>query len=298
MPRLDRETRDPRHIAVTSTAGTTVGVRAWFGAGDPCRFAAVPMRPFARALCSARGTVLQSVHKNGSRSRVGSLSPDNHGEPKRAQETRMSARAFVGGVAAVLLFSMQPAHAVVEIQWWHAMQTEVKRLLEKLAGDFNQSQRDYKIVPTSKGLYNETLSAAILALRTRQQPAIVQVVEVATATMMAAKGAVYPVFDLMRDQGEPFDPAAYLPVVTGYYADVSGNLLSLPFNVSTPILYYNKDQFRQAGLDPERVPATWPEVEEAGQKLRAAGVRCGFTTHWPSWIHIENFSAWHNLPVA
>jgi sn-glycerol 3-phosphate transport system substrate-binding protein len=68
--------------------------------------------------------------------------------------------------------------------------------------------------------------------------------------------------------------------------------------VSTPILYYNKDQFRQAGLDPDRAPKSWPEVEQAGQKLRAAGIRCGFTTHWPSWIHIENFSAWHNLPIA
>src|SRR4051794_1367693 len=211
----------------------------------------------------------------------------------------MSARACMGAAAALLLFSMSPARAgAIEIHWWHAMQTEVKRLLEKLAADFNESQPDYKIVPSSKGLYNETLSAAIVAMRSRQQPTIVQVAEVATATMMAAKGAVYPVFELMRDQGEPFDPKLYLPAVTGYYADVSGNLVSFPFNVSTPILYYNKDHFRRAGLDPEHAPTTWPEMEEAGRRLRNAGIRCGFTTHWPSWVHIENFSAWHNLPIA
>ena len=101
---------------------------------------------------------------------------------------------------------MGPAAAAVEIQWWHAMQNELKRLLDKLASDFNETQPEYKIVPANKGLYNETLSAAIVALRSRQQPAIVQVAEVATATMMAAKGAVYPVYELMRDQGEGVQP--------------------------------------------------------------------------------------------
>src|SRR2546421_169786 len=156
----------------------------------------------------------------------------------------MSARAFAAGMAVlvvVLLSSMGSAQAAVEIPWWHAMQSEIKRLLEKLVADFNDSQPDYKIVPTSKGLYGETLSASVLALRSRQQRAIVQVAEVATATMMAAKGAIYPVFELMRDQGETFDPVAYLPAVSGYYTDVTGNMMSFPFNISTPILYYNKD---------------------------------------------------------
>jgi sn-glycerol 3-phosphate transport system substrate-binding protein len=210
----------------------------------------------------------------------------------------MSARGFASAAVLLLLSSMVPARAAVEIHWWHAMQGELARLLEKLVADFNESQTDYKVVPTGKGLYNETLAAAIMALRNRQQPAIVQVAEVATATMMAAKGAVYPVFELMRDQGEAFDPTAYIPAVTGYYTDLSGNMLSFPFNASTPILYYNKGQFRLAGLDPDRPPRTWPEMEQAGRKLRAGGVRCGFTTHWPSWINIENFSAFHNLPLA
>ena len=122
--------------------------------------------------------------------------------------------------------------------------------LEKLAADFNASQSDYRIVPTYKGNYTETVTAAIFAFRSRSQPAIVQVNEIATATMMAAKGAIYPVFELMRDEPEAFSPAAYLPAVTGYYTDVAGNMLSFPFNASTPILYYNKDLFRAAGLDP------------------------------------------------
>ncbi|MEA2896115.1 MAG: sn-glycerol 3-phosphate transport system substrate-binding protein [Bradyrhizobium sp.] len=178
------------------------------------------------------------------------------------------------------------------------MSGQLGRQLEKLAADFNATQSEYRIVPSYKGNYTETVTAAIFAFRSRGQPAIVQVNEIGTATMMAAKGATYPVFELMRDEAEAFSPTAYLPAITGYYTDIAGNMLSFPFNASTPILYYNKDLFRAAGLDPEVAPKTWPEVGAAAKRLRAAGAACGFTTAWPSWINIENFSAFHNLPIA
>lgn len=193
---------------------------------------------------------------------------------------------------------VSPAWAVTDIMWWHAMSGELGRQLEKLASDFNASQSEYRIVPSYKGTYTETVTAAIFAFRSRSQPAIVQVNEIATATLMAAKGAIYPVFELMRDQSEAFSPTAYLPSVTGYYTDADGNMLSFPFNASTPILYYNKELFRSAGLDPEIAPKTWPEVGAAAKKLRASGAACGFTTSWPSWINVENFSAFHNLPIS
>ena len=199
-------------------------------------------------------------------------------------------------MAAVTFAS--PAQAVTDIAWWHAMSGELGRQLEKLAADFNASQSEYRIVPSYKGNYTETVTAAIFAFRSHGQPAIVQVNEIATATMMAAKGATYPVFELMRDQKEVFTPAAYLPAVSGYYTDIAGNMLSFPFNASTPILYYNKDLFRAAGLDPEVAPKTWPEVGEAAKRLRASGAVCGLTTSWPSWINVENFSAFHNLPIS
>ena len=203
---------------------------------------------------------------------------------------RLAALAATGMVSS--------AHAATEIMWWHAMSGELGKHVERLAADFNASQSDYRIVPTYKGSYTETVTASIFAFRSRSQPAIVQVNEIATATMMAAKGAIYPVFELMRDQAEPFSPAAYLPAVSGYYSDVDGNMLSFPFNASTPILYYNKDMFRAAGLDPEVAPKTWPEVGAAAKRLRSAGAACGLTTSWPSWINVENFTAFHNLPLA
>ena len=203
----------------------------------------------------------------------------------------------LAAVAAMVTLA-SPASAATEIMWWHAMSGELGRQVEKLASDFNASQSEYRIVPSYKGNYTETVTAAIFAFRSRSQPTIVQVNEIATATMMAAKGAIYPVFELMRNESEAFSPAAYLPAVTGYYSDVAGNMLSFPFNASTPILYYNKDLFRAAGLDPEIAPKTWPEVGAAAKKLRASGAVCGLTTSWPSWINVENFSAFHNLPVS
>src|SRR5450756_2000903 len=212
------------------------------------------------------------------------------------------ARGFSGclrlATALAALASASPAFAVTDIMWWHAMSGELGRQLEKLASDFNASQSEYRIVPSYKGNYTETVTAAIFAFRSRSQPAIVQVNEIATATMMAARGAIYPVFELMRDEAEAFSPTAYLPAVTGYYSDAAGNMLSFPFNASTPILYYNKNLFRAAGLDPDLAPKTWAEVGAAAKRLRAAGAVCGFTTSWPSWINIENFAAFHNLPIS
>lgn len=201
-------------------------------------------------------------------------------------------------VVACALGLATSARAATDVMFWHAMSGELGRQLEKLSAEFNASQGEYRIVPAYKGSYTETVNAAIFAFRSRRQPAIVQVNDVATATMIAAKGAIYPVFELMRDAREPFSPDAYLPAVAGYYTDSAGNLLSLPFNASTPILYYNKTLFREAGLDAEAAPRTWPEVGTAARRLREKGAACGFTTSWPSWINVENFSAVHNLPVA
>src|SRR5262245_58221008 len=210
--------------------------------------------------------------------------------------TRLACLA-AAGVAAMLL-AMRPAAALTDIQLWHAMPGELGYQLDKLAQDFNASQRDFRVVPVFKGLYTETMLAALFAMRMREHPAIVQVAEVATATMMAAKSAIIPVHELMRDEHEPFKSADYHPVIGGYYADSDGNLLSFPLNASTPILYYNKDQFRFAGIKADEPPKTWLDVEAAADKLRGARYPCGFTTHYPSWVNVENFLAWHGLPVA
>ncbi len=202
------------------------------------------------------------------------------------------------GVAA-LLSTTTAIQAATEITWWHAMGAELGKKLEEIVAGYNASQSEYHVTPVYKGSYPETMTAAIAAFRAGQQPDIVQVFEVGTGTMMAAEGAVYPVYQLMADTGEQFDPSSYLQAVVGYYTDTSGNMLSLPFNSSTPILYYNKDVFEKAGLDPNKAPETWEELIDFSKKIMESGAaKCGFTSGWVSWVQTENMSAWHNQPIG
>ncbi|MFY0310618.1 sn-glycerol-3-phosphate ABC transporter substrate-binding protein UgpB [Leisingera sp. D0M16] len=197
--------------------------------------------------------------------------------------------------SAVLAVAGSTAFAETEIQWWHAMGGTNGERVNKIAEDFNATQDAYKVVPVYKGNYTETMTAAIAAFRAKEHPQIVQVFEVGTATMMAAKGAIYPVEKLMKDAGEPFDGDAFLPAVVSYYETPEGELLSMPFNSSTPVLWYNKDALDAAGAE---VPATWDEVKTTAQKLVDNGMKCGVSFGWQSWVMIENFSAWHNLPTG
>ncbi len=206
--------------------------------------------------------------------------------------------AFLATSVAAIAF---PAFAQdkVQVQWWHAMGGELGQLLEQVAAGFNATQDRYEVVPSFRGTYAETMTGAIAAFRAGEQPHIVQVFEVGTGTMMAADGAIYPIYQLMADAGRSFDPRAYLPTIVGYYTDPSGNMLSFPFNSSTPIMYYNKDVFAAAGLDADNPPKTWAEMEAAAQKIVESGAaKCGFTTSWPAWLMLENFTAWHDIPMA
>jgi sn-glycerol 3-phosphate transport system substrate-binding protein len=212
-------------------------------------------------------------------------------------ENTMRFKALTVTLFAAGLLGTATAQAQTEIQWWHSMGGALGEALNGLATQFNESQKEYKVVAVYKGQYPESMTAAIAAFRAGNAPHMLQVFEVGTATMMAAKGAIVPVAKVMADAKEPFDPKAYLPTVTGYYSDLKGNMLSFPFNSSTVMFYINKDAFKKAGLEPV-APKPWKEVLVAAEKLKAAGQQCVYTTSWPSWMHIENFSAWHNVPIG
>src|SRR5206468_7424388 len=162
----------------------------------------------------------------------------------------------LSAAALALAFTIPVAHAQTEIQWWHSMTGALGDQVNLIASGFNESQKDYKVVPVFKGQYPESMTAAIAAYRAGNAPHILQVFEVGTATMMGAKGAIKPVYQMMKEAGEPFDAKNYLPAVAGYYTDSKGNMLSLPFNGSTPVFYVNKDAFKKAGLD-GTAPKTW-----------------------------------------
>ena len=210
----------------------------------------------------------------------------------------MSIRSLIlSGVLAAT--TALPAFAQTEIQWWHAMTGANNEVVDTLAKEFNDSQADYKIVPVFKGTYPETLNAGIAAFRAKQTPGIIQVFDVGTGVMMGAEGAVKPVAEVLEAAGEKFDKTKYLPGIVAYYSKPDGTMLSFPYNSSSPILYYNKDIFEKAGIDTANPPKTWQEVFETARKIKTSGAAdCGYTSTWLTWIHLENFAAWNDVPYG
>lgn len=199
---------------------------------------------------------------------------------------------------AVVGFAVQ-AQAATELQWWHAMTGANNEMIEELTKEFNASQSTYKVVPVFKGTYPETLNAGIAAFRSKQPPAIIQVFDAGSGTMMAAEGAIVPAAEILQKGGFTFDKSQYLPGIVAYYSKPDGTMLSFPYNSSSPILYYNKDAFQKAGLNVDNPPKTWPEVFEAAKKIKTSGAApCGMTSTWLTWIQTENFAAWNNMPYG
>ena len=196
------------------------------------------------------------------------------------------------------LLSPLAAYAETEVHFWHAFTGRLGELVAAQVEDFNASQDNYTVVQSHKGNYSETLNAGIAAFRAGEQPQILMVFEVGTATMMAAKGATRPVYEVMAASGAEFDQDAYIGAVKGYYTSTDGDMLSLPFNASTPVLWVNRDAFKAAGVDPDTDLSTWQNVDKTLTALKAGGSDCPLVTAWQSWIHLENFSAYHDVPFA
>jgi sn-glycerol 3-phosphate transport system substrate-binding protein len=211
----------------------------------------------------------------------------------------LTARQIISVLIATLsAASLQIAQAQTEIQWWHSMVAVNNEWVNDLAKDFNAKQKDYKIVPVYKGSYDESMTAAVAAFRAGNAPHILQVFEVGTATMMASKGVVVPVGQVMQEAGYQFDPSVYVPAVAGYYTAPNGQMLSFPFNSSTTVFYFNKDAFAAAGISTDKPPSTWPEVALAAAKLKSNGHKCPLTIAWQGWTQLESFSTWHNTELA
>lgn len=197
--------------------------------------------------------------------------------------------------AAFCALTANAAYAETEITWWHAMGGHLGDVVNKISEDFNASQDEYKLVPVYKGGYEDTMTAGIAAFRAKQSPNIIQIFDAGAATIINAKGAVYPVQDLLQDSGAEFDINSYISGVRYFYADSDGKMIGMPFNSSTPMLYYNKEAFEKAGV--ESAPLTWEEFEVAAKKLKDAGYTALSQSHSP-WIFSENFHSRHNIQLA
>ena len=197
------------------------------------------------------------------------------------------------------LCAAAPARAVTDIQFWHSMDGALGAQLDLIVQRFNAAQKDHRVVAVYKGSYDETLAAGLVARLDGKPPHVLQVYDVGTANLAAAKNATRPVHQLMREAGEKFDPMAFVPAVASYYSDSKGNLLALPFNTSTPVLYVNRDALDKSGVDARKPIKTWYDLQEALLEVREKGrLTCGLTTTWPSWVMLENTLAWHNEEFA
>ena len=211
----------------------------------------------------------------------------------------MKFRTLLAAATALSIMVPAIAEAKTQITWWHAMTGANGEVVNKITKDFNDSQSDYEVVPVFKGTYPETLNAGIAAFRAGQAPDIIQVFDVGTGVMMNAEGAIKPVADVLSDAGYKFDKSQYIPGVVAYYSKPDGTMLSFPYNSSSPILYYNKDIFKKAGLDVNTPPKTWDEVWADAKKIKSSGAaECGYTSTWLTWIHLENFAAWNDVPYG
>ena len=210
---------------------------------------------------------------------------------------RRSTLATLAISSALWLASAMPAAAQpVQIQWWHAMGGALGERVDELVKNFNASQQKYVVVAVNKGNYDEVINGTIAAYRAKRAPQLVQIYERGFMTMLLSD-ATMPVQDLLDQRGYKVDWADFVKPVAGFYS-YKGKLMTMPFNSSSPILWYNKTHFEKAGF--ARPAETWQELEKQLYAIKQKGVSaCGSVLAGDyHWSLLENYSAINDLPYA
>src|SRR5574339_728844 len=185
----------------------------------------------------------------------------------------------------LLLFFAGTATAA-DILLWHSMNGARGADFERIVARFNASQKEFRVVPTYKGQYDEAAVEAVTARRTARAPHIVQASELGGAYLLEQRDLVRPLWQVLERPDAGFGAEEL--------RDADGRLVALPLGRSTPVLYYNRDAFRVAMLDPSKPPATWYEMVPVLAALVGAGSDCALTMAWPASALLENMAAWHN----
>lgn len=174
--------------------------------------------------------------------------------------------------------------AAVEVTLSHSFGQEAAQELQKLVDRFNQ---EHPKTPITLVRQEPDAKPAVLSILRRTQ----------VAEFVTNKQSFKPLHRLMSDHNEAFD-LALSPDLKAGVSDSKGRMVALPLAYSTPVMFYNKNAFRKAKLDPEKAPATWEEVQETIIKLGKAGFKCPYTTSWTTWIHVDNMGALAGSPVV
>jgi sn-glycerol 3-phosphate transport system substrate-binding protein len=177
----------------------------------------------------------------------------------------------------------------VEITYWQGpFQRANEGVLQQLTEQFNSSQNDVRVTVVNQTTYTDTLNKFRAGLSSGDLPDLVNIEDTGLQQMIDTQ-AVLPAEACVK--ADKYELSDHLERVVDYYS-VKGTLWPMPFNVSNPILYYNKKAFEAAGLDPNQPPTTLEEVKTAAQKLKDTGTvsQAGFGLKLDPW-HLEQWSA-------
>jgi sn-glycerol 3-phosphate transport system substrate-binding protein len=221
-----------------------------------------------------------------------------HGTPALHQRPRRRRPGFacaIALVASLLALTAMPARAEEAITLWHSMGGRNGEALNALVSEFNAAEAGkIKVTAIFQGPYGEALAKLKAAIQSKQLPDVVQVNEIGSRLVYDLKITV-PFGDLAKGAG--LDTNDLLKGIAAYYT-IDGKLMSLPFNASAPMLYYNKTAFREAGLNPDQPPRTLKELRGAAEKLVVKQgnrtVRYGFVAVIDGWL-MEQFYGRDNL---
>ncbi len=190
------------------------------------------------------------------------------------------------------VLALTSAQAQTQLDFWHAFSDEPRsNWISERAAEWNEQNPDFVMNVESRGSYSETLQAAILGARQGDTPHVVQIYEIGSQLALDA-GIFTPVAEVAGD----FDLSDYIEPVINYYT-VDGQINSIPFNSSSPILYSNKTLMQKAGLDPENPPETYGEIMSACKTIAASGVSADcFGVSLNGWF-FEQWLAEQNAPL-
>lgn len=185
----------------------------------------------------------------------------------------------------------------VKIDFWHSLAGSYGEELHYLATRFNQQQNEYFLNPIYKGDYVECITSLAAAFRAKQAPPLVQIFEVGSESMLNPSGIIEPVEKLMKKHRKKLNKQDYFPILNKYYSQ-NGQLMAMPFNVSIPVLFYNKDALKKAGIQDKELPQTWHDLERISGLLQEHGYDCVFSSANPAWILIEATASIHGLSLV
>jgi sn-glycerol 3-phosphate transport system substrate-binding protein len=195
-------------------------------------------------------------------------------------------------IAFTFLILLSHPAVAADIRIWHSLSGATGAEFGRLVARFNASQAQFRVVAVYKGAYDEAAVEAVTARRTARAPHVVQASDLGGTFLLEQKDLVRPLWQIIDLRPE-------LALAGGeHLLDEEGRLHALPLGRATPVLYFNRDAFRIAMLDPAKPPATWYEMVPTLAALVGSGSECALTMAWPPSALLENMAAWHNQAFA